>query len=219
MSMSDDDLNRLETLLGHPALEGRALALDALQGFVAAVVTSPDPIEDEEWIEVALDGAPGMPDPDDNIALLRLMRAMRDDVEAELNEGQGLTMQVYPDPDAPDGHDLETWCAGYMEGVSIAPTPWDEVGDPEEIDELLFPMMVVGDVLDDEQKQAIGDRELERLAKECRDEVANAAVHLFRYFHVLRNIPEPERRETPKVGRNDPCPCGSGKKHKKCCGA
>ena len=26
------------------------------------------------------------------------------------------------------------------------------------------------------------------------------------------------RRETPKVGRNDPCPCGSGKKYKKCCG-
>ncbi len=30
---------------------------------------------------------------------------------------------------------------------------------------------------------------------------------------------EPERRESPKVGRNDPCPCGSGKKYKKCCGA
>ncbi|NQU95947.1 MAG: preprotein translocase subunit SecA [Candidatus Omnitrophica bacterium] len=26
------------------------------------------------------------------------------------------------------------------------------------------------------------------------------------------------RRKTPKVGRNDPCPCGSGRKHKKCCG-
>ena len=26
------------------------------------------------------------------------------------------------------------------------------------------------------------------------------------------------RRETAKVGRNDPCPCGSGKKYKKCCG-
>ena len=24
-------------------------------------------------------------------------------------------------------------------------------------------------------------------------------------------------RSGPKVGRNDPCPCGSGKKHKKCC--
>jgi SEC-C motif-containing protein len=27
------------------------------------------------------------------------------------------------------------------------------------------------------------------------------------------------RREAPKVGRNDPCPCGSGRKYKKCCGA
>jgi len=29
----------------------------------------------------------------------------------------------------------------------------------------------------------------------------------------------PIEREAPKVGRNDPCPCGSGKKYKKCCGA
>jgi uncharacterized protein YecA (UPF0149 family) len=28
----------------------------------------------------------------------------------------------------------------------------------------------------------------------------------------------PYKRETPKVGRNEPCPCGSGKKYKKCCG-
>lgn len=30
---------------------------------------------------------------------------------------------------------------------------------------------------------------------------------------------EPFVREAPKIGRNDPCPCGSGKKFKKCCGA
>jgi hypothetical protein len=35
--------------------------------------------------------------------------------------------------------------------------------------------------------------------------------------------PEPQpsttiRNESPRIGRNDPCPCGSGKKHKKCCG-
>ena len=29
---------------------------------------------------------------------------------------------------------------------------------------------------------------------------------------------KPIQREEPKVGRNDPCPCGSGKKYKKCCG-
>jgi len=31
--------------------------------------------------------------------------------------------------------------------------------------------------------------------------------------------PQPKKRAAPKVGRNDPCPCGSGKKFKKCCGA
>lgn len=30
---------------------------------------------------------------------------------------------------------------------------------------------------------------------------------------------ETVRREEPKLGRNDPCHCGSGKKYKKCCGA
>ena len=30
---------------------------------------------------------------------------------------------------------------------------------------------------------------------------------------------ETVRREEPKIGRNDPCSCGSGKKYKKCCGA
>ncbi|MBU1146766.1 MAG: preprotein translocase subunit SecA [Candidatus Omnitrophica bacterium] len=36
-----------------------------------------------------------------------------------------------------------------------------------------------------------------------------------------RDLPEPpaqHKREEPKVGRNDPCPCGSGRKYKKCCG-
>ncbi|MFH1491131.1 MAG: SEC-C metal-binding domain-containing protein, partial [Pseudomonadota bacterium] len=31
--------------------------------------------------------------------------------------------------------------------------------------------------------------------------------------------PETVRREGEKIGRNSPCPCGSGKKYKKCCGA
>ena len=36
--------------------------------------------------------------------------------------------------------------------------------------------------------------------------------------HCAHHAPMvPVRRELPKIGRNDPCPCGSGKKHKKCC--
>ena len=43
------------------------------------------------------------------------------------------------------------------------------------------------------------------------------------YSHVLEETDEPEaahtyKREEAKVGRNDPCPCGSGKKYKQCHG-
>jgi SEC-C motif-containing protein len=39
----------------------------------------------------------------------------------------------------------------------------------------------------------------------------------WRFVDGLPGRQEPYRREEPKVGRNDPCPCGSGKKYKKCC--
>ena len=35
---------------------------------------------------------------------------------------------------------------------------------------------------------------------------------------VRQPAPAPVQRTAPSVGRNDPCPCGSGKKYKKCCG-
>ncbi len=42
-----------------------------------------------------------------------------------------------------------------------------------------------------------------------------------RWYYLDGKLGTPETfvRETPRVGRNDPCPCGSGKKYKKCCGA
>ena len=36
---------------------------------------------------------------------------------------------------------------------------------------------------------------------------------------VVSGTLQPHRRESPKLGRNDPCPCGSGRKYKKCHGA
>ena len=41
-------------------------------------------------------------------------------------------------------------------------------------------------------------------------------AHLFQGADIPKV--ETYKREKPKVGRNDPCPCGSGKKYKKCCG-
>jgi SEC-C motif-containing protein len=40
-----------------------------------------------------------------------------------------------------------------------------------------------------------------------------------RWWYLDSRLPDAKQyvRETPKLGRNDPCSCGSGKKYKKCC--
>jgi len=50
-------------------------------------------------------------------------------------------------------------------------------------------------------------------------ELVGAVAELYDLTEPLRYKVERVRRETPKVGRNDPCPCGSGKKFKQCHGA
>jgi len=65
------------------------------------------------------------------------------------------------------------------------------------------------------------------ISTEQREDVivhmAAGLLKAYRYFRAQREAdrsvrPPESRREVPKVGRNDPCPCGSGKKYKRCCG-
>ncbi len=46
-----------------------------------------------------------------------------------------------------------------------------------------------------------------------RERLGGYVAELHAYWQAKRQVVH----TTPKVGRNDPCPCGSGKKHKKCC--
>jgi len=68
---------------------------------------------------------------------------------------------------------------------------------------------------------------MESVGMELREKwIAGAAAgmdRIYRYFKTQRLIetdsnPTTFRRTTPKIGRNDPCPCGSGKKFKHGCG-
>jgi uncharacterized protein len=50
-------------------------------------------------------------------------------------------------------------------------------------------------------------------------ELVVAVAELADLTHEARYRVDTVRREAPKVGRNDPCPCGSGKKFKQCHGS
>ncbi len=61
------------------------------------------------------------------------------------------------------------------------------------------------------------DREAEQIAVAAGTE-ANPASSGPVEMPTRQARPRTVRREIPKVGRNDPCPCGSNKKFKQCCG-
>jgi SEC-C motif-containing protein len=56
--------------------------------------------------------------------------------------------------------------------------------------------------------------------RETHHEIAGFKKEEERWYFLDGTAPEQKQfvRSGPKVGRNDPCPCGSGKKYKKCCG-
>ena len=71
----------------------------------------------------------------------------------------------------------------------------------------------------DRQRQAEEQKRREELA---REKATAASRHDAPDAGTSETAPgvdgRPLRRENPKVGRNDPCVCGSGKKYKQCCG-
>jgi SEC-C motif-containing protein len=87
------------------------------------------------------------------------------------------------------------------------------------------------DVIASEKGQASDDQGVVEFKAKYRarsggEEQIHHEVSLFRrdpqsgrwYYRDGKTVREPVRRTEPKAGRNDPCPCGSGKKYKKCCG-
>ena len=94
----------------------------------------------------------------------------------------------------------------------------------EEIVELVFRMQVVEEKsfrgVFSSLPQKTEHKEFTGLSPEVRKEMAvqRAGEQEGQEAVAASEKSAPVRHEGPKVGRNDPCPCGSGKKYKKCCG-
>jgi len=214
--LSSPELDQLEALLASDTFHGEAMPLDALQGLFFAVASAPDLILPSLWLPVALGESPEYANDQQARETLELvMRFYNQCVRAAAAED--FTLLLYRREGGSD--DLETWCAGYLDGVDLAEPNWYEAGDPDEVDELLFPFIVLAGELPDKEKRQFKPADWRDLVKSCEDTIGDAIVEVREYWKLVRNPPTTVRRSTPKTGRNDPCPCGSGKKFKQCCGA
>ena len=234
--LADEELDRLENLLDDPALED-AMRLDEIQGFLCAALTGPQAIPEDQWLsdilgsETALETAAGE-------EAASLLRKLAQALEAELAAGEPPILLLYPKEGDENGpSDYLPWCQAYLAGVDAATDDWfeflgeedEEENENEEIreeisylDERLFPFMVLtgeAEAAAREHGEEWPENEArEELINDCEEDLSQAVTDIFLFWAAKRGI-ETIRRDEPKIGRNDPCPCGSEKKYKQCCGA
>lgn len=110
---------------------------------------------------------------------------------------------------------VDEWCAGYMRGVALYPV--SAVTTPD-MNELLAPIQQFANPDGWDDLEGKDHREIRAL----QGRIAPLARAIHAYWLARRTPPDTELatyiRPGPKIGRNDPCLCGSGKKFKKCCG-
>lgn len=217
--MTKPDLDRLESLLSAKHLED-SLTLDALQGFFCAIASAPAPIPKEVWLASAI-GESTFANDAERKEVTGLMERFAADTARTLAEGMGLDIITYA-PNEGD-EELAIWCEGYLLGVALAEPDWFTAGDEDTVDDLLYVFMMLSGRL---KEQALESGEEwhapdveSKLMKEAAEHLYDDVHGAWQYWFDLRVNREPAKREEAKVGRNDPCPCGSGKKYKSCHGA
>lgn len=109
---------------------------------------------------------------------------------------------------------VDEWCEGYRRGVALSQDRWNQGG--EEMVVLLTPIYAFTTATDwkgHEYKEHERKTIIQAITPNVRD------IHAYWLARRAEQAPatQPLRRSEPRVGRNDLCPCGSGKKYKKCC--
>lgn len=230
-ALTDQQLLRLEQLLEEPAL-AQSMRLDEAQGYLCAALSGPQPTPEAQWLNEILGGAEAITSAAGREAA-DLLHLLATQLQSELASGEPLMLLLYAqDEDENSPSDYVPWCQAYLHGIDSAPLGWfealganDDKEDSEEIaylDEQLFPLfMLTGDAeaaAGEAGEEWLSGRELERLREECEDQLPQAVTNIHRFWIAQRSV-KTFRHAQARTGRNEPCPCGSGKKYKRCCGA
>ena len=207
--------SRLMELLDAKSEAHNTMRCDEVQGFMMALLSGPDALNPTNWLPEIL-GEESLFDAKERTEIERLVMAMAADMRMKLNE------KILPDlwfyEDEAGNPDFYTWCNAYLYALDIVPTDWFEAVDQEEFEDLFYPIMALGGIYDDEENGEVILHLNEKELTQLESDLPHVLLDIYWYWQAIINKPQTVRLEGEKVGRNDPCPCGSGKKYKACCG-
>ncbi len=229
-SLSESDLEELDVFLADETIQETSMDVSTLDGFLTAIAIGPRVVRLSEWLPLVWDMDGGQAEPEFSS-------------EAEASHIFSLLMRHYnsivetfnTDPTAfepifwrSDLWGASEWCEGFITGFQFADEDWG--GIAREKPTWLDPFIKLGtnDVVENDLSAEV--------AEKCMNEVKPFVLKLHAYWQAELNKQKSVSgvsnffgggttqtpqvvRGGPKIGRNDPCLCGSGLKFKKCCGA
>ena len=198
---------------------------EELDGFFAALICGPSNVLPSEYLpEILRDGiVDAMSTQSALQELISLVTRHWNTICNTLRSGDVFTPLLLED-DKGNAHGND-WASGFMRGMDLRMEDWLPLLRDEEHAGPLVPIFALAHEHDPDPAMRPYK---EPISAEMRDRlivgVAAGVMKIYKYFEAQRSLgvglqsaATTSRRIAPKIGRNDPCPCGSGRKFKHCC--
>jgi len=222
--LSDQEIAELDEFLMSDATPEGSMSIVALDGFLTSLVIGPEVVPPSVWLKTVW-GGEGEPQFESSAQVQRVISLMmrRFNTLSFLfeeppefapilweREVEGTTYRIADD-----------WCWGFMAGVSLASEAWQTLLIDTENRAMLRPIATLG--TEDGWKLLEADIDSDAAEQAALDALEPSVIAISRYWRKQwreRSAGLGQASIRPRslhVGRNDPCPCGSGRKYKRCC--
>jgi len=222
-SLTDPEYDRLAEILDH-GLGPDCMNLEEMDGFFAALICGPVTVPPSEALD-EIWGERGAP--------FETMAELEEFLNLAMRHWN-FTARVLGNPDmvfmawliSEEGEEIprgNRWARGFMRGVEMSRHAWQEVFNDEDKLAMIFPMLVLVHENDpDPEMRSWKTPPDQELREKVLIELSVSTQRLYDYFRSHRRrearAGQTGAHAARKIGRNDPCYCGSGKKYKRCCG-
>jgi len=232
--------------LARLALTDKVFDSHTVSGLVLAILSAPELIPPSEWFPLvfsvdsdsASDEAPEphqFQNADDANDFYSQLLLLWNDWAAQLalDEPLPLPGEYELDSQGEPGAALQAFCSGVIMGYGWLEELWDDLLDgirdsTPEVDDLFGSTLAACLLIRDPESTRRAMLEMEGIAEDEQMSLGEARELLPLGLQVLASIgrdvaearnddADPAQNPLRDVGRNDPCPCGSGKKFKHCC--
>jgi uncharacterized protein len=224
--MTTTDAAARPAILHSPQISMSPLELD---GYLTGIVVTPQtaPIRPSAWMaRLWGDEAPVFEDAAQIKAVLGAVmiryNTLLRDIDRSLKRLEADRIVDYrplflSDSQKPAHDAVRRWVRGFWTAMTLAPETWSALVEDERTQTIIAPFVGFFDI-DKLEPNKIPDAMDDRL-----DADAALIPRMILILRMLAHIRKADTRPTTlprrsRVGRNDPCPCGSGKKYKRCCG-